>query len=140
MKIQAKAKKDGATAVFEYNEKGLLKSVTFCKMSQAQMIWVGERLPQHVSVLKLWKEKFAKLFTFSEVAEDLSFDSFWNRYAYKVGNKTQAKKLWEKLKDEEKTAVMKSIAKYENFLRNHPGQAKAYPTTFLNQRRWENEF
>ncbi len=140
MKIQAKAKRNNATITFEYTEKGLLKSIVFDNVNQDQMIWVGEHLPQHLEIMKLWEQKFSNIFTFSKIAEDLSFDAFWNQYAYKVGNKTRARKLWEKLKEQEKSAVMKSIGRYENFLRNHPGMGKAYPETFLNQKRWENEF
>ncbi len=76
----------------------------------------------------------------SRIELDLSFDSFWNTYAYKVGNKLRTEKLWDKLSDIEKARVLKSIKVYDQFLEFKKNQEKAYPETYLSQRRFENNY
>ena len=65
------------------------------------------------------------------------FDNFWNPYIRKQGSKENAKKIWDKLTKEEQMEIIV-------ILPNYFGQFKdktfvPYPSTFLNQRRWENE-
>lgn len=71
--------------------------------------------------------------------QDLSFSMFWNTYAYKVGNKTTVEKKWNALKPEDRLLAMQGIIRQ----RRH-SEAKhtdmPYPQTYIDQRRWENEF
>jgi hypothetical protein len=76
----------------------------------------------------------------SRIDPDLSFDGFWNSYAYKVGNKLRTEKLWNRLTEPEKAMAMKSIRIYDQFLAMKTNQAKAYPETYLSQRRFENNY
>lgn len=71
---------------------------------------------------------------------DLSFARFWAAYNNKVGNKKRAEKLWVALQENERIAVLEHLPKYNYYLKTHQGLMKAYPETFLNQRRWENEY
>ena len=93
-----------------------------------------------------WREYFLTRFEkttrgkVTKITVDLSFAAFWNAYTYKVGNKPRTEKLWEKLSDVDKAQAMKSIPVYDQFLAMHPNQDKAYPETYLSQRRFENNY
>lgn len=70
---------------------------------------------------------------------DLSFAVFWNSYAYKVGNKATVERKWNALKPEDRLLALQGIIRQ----RRH-SEAKhtdmPYPQTYIDQRRWENEF
>jgi len=70
------------------------------------------------------------------------FDEFWSLYPKKVGKKP-AREKWRKLSPNEKLfgEIMRGLEKYivsEQWMRDN-GQFIPHPTTFLNQRRWEDE-
>lgn len=71
---------------------------------------------------------------------DTSFNAFWNAYNYKVGNKKTAEKHWNTLNEETRVAVLKSIPRYDAWLRQKTKQDKIYPERYLGQSRWENEY
>jgi hypothetical protein len=69
---------------------------------------------------------------------DLSFNNFWNTYAYKEGgSKMKAEASWNKLSDQDKLAALNFIKQYNTILIKQ-NVAKAHATTYLNQRRWDN--
>jgi hypothetical protein len=70
---------------------------------------------------------------------DLSFKSFWDKYAYKVGKKDRAEKLWGHMNEAQRIQCLNSLPAYERWLSTRTVE-KAYPETYLAQRRWENEF
>ena len=70
------------------------------------------------------------------------FDEFWSLYPKKVGKKTALQK-WSKLKPDEKLfeEIMGGLRNYiqtEQWQKDG-GQFIPHPTTFLSQRRWEDE-
>lgn len=68
---------------------------------------------------------------------NIEFDKFWNLYDKKVGDKTKLQKKWENLKDDEREDVIKYIPRY---IASKPDkQFRKDPSTFLNQRGWEDE-
>jgi len=83
--------------------------------------------------------KIAKKGRITEIT-DLGFERFWNEYGAKVGNKKQTEKLWVELQESDKIAIFEHLPKYNYYLKTHQGLMRAYPSTFLNQRRWENEY
>ncbi|MCF8339210.1 MAG: hypothetical protein K9I74_14630 [Bacteroidales bacterium] len=127
---------------FTYNENGLLIAFEIREgdITLEQLRFIRKYLPLKEKELDVWASALKGKVEIDEVPEDLSFDRFWNEYNYKVGNKQRAEKPWNKLGDAEKLKVLKSIPKYEYWLATHQGIAKAHATTYLNQRRWENEF
>lgn len=68
---------------------------------------------------------------------NITFDTFWNLYNKKVGDKKDCEKKWNKLTDIERENIIKIIPEY--ILQFKEKQFQPHPTTFLNQRRWENE-
>lgn len=101
--------------------------------------WFYANAPiQHADFLQKWTTR--KVLLIEELPHDLSFAAFWDAYNYKVGDKRKAEKLWNELSESEKSLALKTIPAYEFYLKKHPGMGKLHATTFLNQRRYENEF
>jgi hypothetical protein len=75
-----------------------------------------------------------------EVKMDVSFDSFWTAYNYKLGNKEKARKIWEKLAESDKINALNTIPLYDRMLLMKQTQDKVYAERYLSQRRWENEY
>jgi len=71
--------------------------------------------------------------------ENKSFEEVWSAYG-RVGNKQTSKGIWKKLKPKEREEIQKHIPRYIN---NHKSNDKLkyvpHFTTYLNQRRWEDE-
>jgi hypothetical protein len=68
-----------------------------------------------------------------------NFNEIWDSYG-KVGNKKTSKEKWLKLSDKDKQAIQKHIPLY---IKNHKDNDKVsfipHFTTYLNQRRWEDD-
>ncbi len=108
-------------------------------LSEEQYNWFFKNLPKTTKVLlNDWKAN-SKTIKITEVPLDLSFAAFYNKYAYKVGNKTKAKDLWNKLDDANKALAITKIDAYNRFIEQSQ-IAKVYPERYLSHRRYENEF
>lgn len=68
-----------------------------------------------------------------------AFPAFWELYAYKVGNRARVQKKWEALPEADRINAMAAIPRYKRFAANKRIE-RVYPETYLDQRRWENEF
>lgn len=99
--------------------------------------WICYRKGQAVPQFEMWRKAGNTVRDIT--AWDVSFDRFWNLYAYKVGNKARAAKLWNALPDIERILALGAIAAQ----RRHSESRRTdmpYPETYLAQRRWENQF
>lgn len=65
------------------------------------------------------------------------FEEFWDAYDKKVDKRKSAKK-WKKLSKSDREAVMEFIPIYKKYQPNP--QYRKNPTTFFNNRSWEDEF
>ena len=65
-----------------------------------------------------------------------TFDDFYNLYNKKI-NKVGASKSWARLTSSEKDIVMATLPRYLSTIKDK--QYQPHPTTYLNQRRWEDE-
>ncbi len=138
IKILLKHKKFTGSIMFTYNEYSRCIAFAFnCDISNELWDFIFECFPSRYEMLQ--NKCFAN-FQKIEVHADLSFTAFWNAYNYKIGNKERAKKLYELLDDHTRVMVFAAIKKYANFLVTKPNMEKAYPETWLKQRRWENSF
>jgi hypothetical protein len=129
----------GNECVFGFNEGNLL--VVFRadeEMANDALDWLHANMPYYRMALYTLAEKHG--FEVTELAIDLSFEAFWEAYKYKVGNKSRVVKAWDKLSDADKVKVLDSLGKYKRWLQIHPTIEKAFPETYLNQRRFESEF
>ena len=68
-----------------------------------------------------------------------TFERFWNAYGYKVGNKARVQKKWNALPEGERVLAMAAIPRYRRFAEGKRIEL-VYPETYIDQRRWENEF
>ena len=72
-------------------------------------------------------------------SEEDSFEYVWNLYNKKEG-KQQARKAWMKLSNKDKEAVKQKLSDWLlNYISRHGKQYQPMFSTFLNQRRWEDE-
>jgi len=76
----------------------------------------------------------------AKVSEDIvSFEKFWNVYAYKV-NKKASLKAWKKLTEEKRNKAIKGAKVYNKYLvDNNKTNFKMHPATYLNGERWNDE-
>lgn len=68
----------------------------------------------------------------------IDFENFWDLYNKKLGCKADCKKTWDKLEYETQLKIIEVIPIYLKTIRDI--QYQAYPETWLNQRRWENDY
>jgi len=124
---------------FKYNEAGILKTFEVeGGLSDARWEFVLTNFPVDQSQLpRFEKLSQGKIIL---VPEDLSFGAFWTKYNYKVGNKPRAEKLWNLMSEAERSLALQVISAYDRFLSEKRNQEKAYPETWLYQRRFENSF
>ena len=68
---------------------------------------------------------------------NIGFETFWDLYGKKVGDKLKCKKKWDSLKNEERETAIKTIP---DFIRQFSDkQYQPFPETSLNQKRWNDE-
>lgn len=69
-----------------------------------------------------------------------SFDSFWEEYPRKVG-KEIARSKWAKLTDQERELALKELPNHKKSTgwNKDGGQFIPHPTTWINQKRWNDE-
>jgi len=68
---------------------------------------------------------------------NVDFETFWNLYDKKVGDKKRCEKKWTKLKDSDREEIIKTLPAFKSHIKDK--QFQPYPETYLNQRRWEDE-
>lgn len=107
-------------------------------LSDDQRKWYFRNLPFREQQLTIDWPKQSKTIKVVEVPEDLSFDTFWKKYGFKI-DKMDAEKVWQKMSDEERTMAMIGIQKYFKFLETS-GTAKAYAVRYLRKKYYLNEY
>lgn len=127
---------------FKYRLNGVFDSwqILEGELTEQQAIWLFNpaRFPYTETMCQGWR--CIKNFDVVVGEPDLSFETFWSAYNYKVGKKVSTQKSWERLSKADRLAAIKGIAKYNRFLARKHGLEKAYPSTYINQRQWENEY
>jgi hypothetical protein len=72
-----------------------------------------------------------------EVELSPTFDDFWEEYDKKRGDKEKIRKKWQKLRQDEREAIMEYIPNYKA---SQPDKAfRKDPETFLNNKSWKDE-
>lgn len=79
----------------------------------------------------------------AEEVEPYPFVEFWNTFNFKR-NKQTAEKAWKKLNNKDRAAAMAAIPNYHAYLEHKRSmgfnQNNLYPSTYLNERRWEDDY
>ena len=126
----------GGEAILHYDINGCLIFFDFkAEMNEEQLTWFFHNFPSTYHRLEnmIFRSKTMHL---KPIQADLSFGNFWDTYDYKVCNKGKAEKAWNALKEGEKVMVFDSLPAYNYFI-GIKKIDKLYPTTFLNERRYE---
>ena len=123
-----------------------LVSVEWSETCSAKMKqnWLAEiptiihyRYCENVAEFAHWKVVGCEINMISHI--NTSFETFWNSYAYKVGNKSRVQKKWNAIKESERILAIGAIPRYKRFAESKRIE-RVYPETYIDQRRWENEF
>lgn len=79
----------------------------------------------------------------AEEVEPYPFEVFWNTFNFKKDKRT-AEKAWKKLNNKDRAAAMAAIPNYHAYLEHKRAtgfnQNNLYPATYLNGRRWEDDY
>ena len=134
---------DGILRVFENNS---------LQLSENMLRFLAVRSPMIEGWLPKMQESFQREFGIKlhvqKIDIDLSFDSFWNFYGYKIGGPDESKKLWngiKKLKDgsaikeADKIMIFRTLPRFKVFT-DQKRTALPYPATYLRNRRWLDSF
>jgi hypothetical protein len=121
----------------QYNDLDMLIN---CDLSEAQLNqeqhrWFLRRMPIALSELQeLIQNSTARLV---ELNQEITFDTFWNRYNDKVrSSRKKAEKIWSRLSAADRAKAYIYISTYEA---NRPkGTEKKYCETYLNAELWNN--
>lgn len=93
--------------------------------------------PRNVSMIEDWTQ-YKQIVRIELKLEDYSFESFYNKYGLKR-KPDLSKKAWDKLDLATKIKCFNVLPKYEADLAK-TGQAKAHLVTWLNQKRYNDEY
>ncbi|MDN3673099.1 hypothetical protein QWY99_08570 [Flavobacterium branchiarum] len=96
-----------------------------------------QTFPESITMIEAWA-KFKKIVTIELKIDDYSFDAFWKKYNLKI-KKDASEKAFEKLTLVEKIKCFNALKKYDEFLAK-TGQAKAHLVTWINQKRFNDEY
>lgn len=140
-----KSKKSVNTWEFKYDLNGDLKSFNILDGAltdmQKQWLFLKGNFPISENMMKrFWIPNLKQFFEITIGEIDLSFEAFWNAYGNKVGRRKETRNIWERLSKAEKIQVLANIPRYSNYLKYYPKQQKAYPSTYLNQEYYKNDW
>lgn len=130
------------SAIIAYSDQGMLQNLDMSGVDRADAVayflaWV----PKTIEFLEAYvNDTSRKLMKVTEIAPDLSFQAFWDAFDYKMGNRSRVEAAWAKMSTEDKNACMLSLKRYKTWKKLNPNIAHMYGETYLNQRRWENEY
>ena len=96
-----------------------------------------QTFPENVTMIEEWA-KYKKIVTIELKLEDYSFETFWNKYNYKR-KRELSQKAFEKLSLVDKIKCFSALKLYDEDLKK-TGENKAHLVTWLNQKRYNDEY
>ncbi|MGH9680886.1 MAG: hypothetical protein ACRD4Y_13130, partial [Candidatus Acidiferrales bacterium] len=108
---------------------------------QCPEITTYSRRVSHIRLDARYPEKCLYIMRLSVEAGGVGFEEFWNVYPRKL-NKRRAARAWKKIESSEARIVLASVEdwkKTDQWSRDG-GRYIPYPATFLNDRRWDDQF
>ncbi|QNK63964.1 hypothetical protein H7F33_05585 [Pedobacter sp. PAMC26386] len=120
------------SVIFGYDDAGLLVfyDATPAMITEKQLLAVLKNLPREAQDLQALADKTKC--TLELLPEDLSFEVFWNKYDKKI-NRKRCEPLYKKLDDTEKTACIRNIKPYEDYLYRTNFRGKADPDNYIKK-------
>jgi hypothetical protein len=140
-KYSISIRKNMTAAVLAAYENGVLKSLEVVTpgLTKTQVGWLKNTVPADEQELPALTNTY-NFISIEKAPTDLSFNAFWELYAYKVGKKDRAIRLWQGLNEAERVKCLRSIPRYKMWLAQKQSIEMLYPETYLAQKRYENEF
>ncbi|MEO6176963.1 MAG: hypothetical protein ABIP27_17550 [Flavobacterium circumlabens] len=124
--------------LFQYRkDDGVVYSFFNIKGKRVLKLLENVQFPGTKNEMENWT-KYKHLVTIELVLNDYSFEAFWIKYNLKV-KKEAAEKAWKKLDLVDTIKCFNKLSKYDEFLAK-TGQAKAHLVTWLNQKRYNDEY
>ncbi len=121
---------------FDDSERIIHLEVNYGDMDPKTASYLHQRIPIKLAHLESYSNlKNTKV---TEIPFDTSFETLWDTYANKFGNKGRAVKLWDALDNSECIKAIKYIQVYNQWLLMNSGVQKKLPETYLNQQPWNN--
>jgi hypothetical protein len=121
----------------QYNDLDMLINCDLqnAQLSQQQHTWFLKRIPTALEDLQLLiRNSNARMV---EVNQEITFESFWNRYNDKVrSSRKKAEKIWNRLSKANQAKAYVYISTYE--ASRPKGVEKKYAETYLNAELWNN--
>ncbi len=118
--------------------KALIRYENQSQMTQQQQAYFLQHLPAYeIELIHLMGKSHS--LEARRLEADLSFASIWEAYSYKMGRK-EAEKAWASLGEAEKQAVFDCLPAYNYYLMCRPNMDRAYLGSFIQKRRWEDDF
>jgi hypothetical protein len=126
---------------FKYDLKGNLLSFKVedqpLSKSQIDFLFFNNKFPFTEIIMKtIWMTSKKSVFEITINAPEINFETFYKSYKHPI-KKTMASRAWEKLSKKDQMDALAHIEVYDKFL-TRKYQAKAAPSTYLNQRYWED--
>ena len=124
---------------FKYDLNGLLKEFKLVEgnLDNKQVGWLfnKDRFPYAEKTIKGW----TAISNFKVIVgePDVSFEIFWRMYNHKV-KRMMSENAWKKMSQKDRMDAIRGIKPYDGML-YRKGFAKAAPSSYLNQRYWEDE-
>lgn len=140
---RAKGKEKGLEMLFKYSLNGNLKVFEIIgELLEKQSNWLFQpnRFPSTEEKIKYWikLKEFSDKFDVQVSPADLSFEAFWKLYDLKV-KKEASEKAYNKLNDSDKIKCFLALKQYNKHLADTK-QAKAHLVTWINQKRYNDEY
>lgn len=142
---RAKGKEIGLVFLFKYDLNGNLREFKIedgdLNANQMKWLFAQSNFPACESIMRaIWMKdlKYTKVFSVEKFVADISFEAFWKLWDLKV-KREHSEKAWNKLKESEQIKCFLNYKKYQEHL-NKTQQAKAHLVTWLNQKRFNDEY
>ncbi len=123
--------------LFQYRKDGIIYSFTNIKGNRILNLLDKLQFPGTIKAIEKWTD-FKKAVTIELMLEDYSFDSFWEKYNLKV-KREPSQKAFEKLILVDKIKCFAKLKEYDAYLAK-TGVAKAHLVTWINQKRFNDEY
>ncbi|MEO7977753.1 hypothetical protein [Flavobacterium sp.] len=124
--------------LFQYRSgDGTIYSFYNLKGIRVLKLFANGQFPGTIHEMENWT-KYKQLVTIELVLDDYTFETFWKTYNLKV-KKEPSEKAFEKLSLVDRIKCFNGLKKYDEFLAKS-NQAKAHMVTWINQKRFNDEY
>lgn len=135
-----KSKLNGFVWVFKYHLNGNFKCLEILEgeLTGKQIHWLQNQFPFTEPLIQHWQKKLKDNFEIIQAAPVIEFENLWQLYGLKV-KREHSEKAFNKLSDGEKVKCFLALKPYSKHLQK-TGEARAHLVTWINQKRFNDEY